>query len=395
MALNLAHLKTQVRGFAWSLPQDAEHQDKPFVVLLHGLGGDRDDWIDPFQDRNWPYDHRRGPTELDLGEHSRPPFLQLPGIPFQQFLSPKLKGNERGAGGSDDRSWWHALVTAGFPVFAYSQRSGLLLPLDRGPVDECKRFLELLQRDVLSQPDYQQRQVVIVGHSRGGLIGRAVLSEPDVKAGTADRFPDIKGLITIASPHQGSNMALVDDVLIGALDKIQSLIPDLPHDVGAQLIETLKTKIDNYVGVHGDEIEPDSAFFQTLESREPILSGVRCISVGGTLPRLLRIYIWAFTASSWVPRWSAERKLVFRWQAKPIEAKGASPFPDGLPLRVLGLDPSEIMRGRGDGLTADKRCQFPASFQAEAHLSFPVSHAEELWDEALQTDVVQRLRTFC
>jgi hypothetical protein len=96
-----------------------------------------------------------------------------------------------------------------------------------------------------------------------------------------------------------------------------------------------------------------------------------------------------------VPRWSAEHKLVFRWQAKPIEAKGASPFPDGLPLQVLGLDPSEIMPGQGDGLTADKRCQFPASFQAEAHLSFPVSHAEELWDEALQTAVVQRLQTFC
>jgi pimeloyl-ACP methyl ester carboxylesterase len=313
---------------------------------------------------------------------------------MQRFLSPRLQSNARGAGGSDDRSWWHALVSAGFPVFAYSQRPGLLLPLERGPVAECLRFMELLRRDVLGEPDYRERQVVIVGHSRGGLIGRAILSDPTAKAAGGDTFPNVQGLITIAAPHQGSHMALVDDVLLGVLDTLQDLIPDLPNDVGDELIETLKTKIDNYVGAHGDEIEPESAFFQALEAREPIRAGVRCLSVGGTLPRLFRIYLWAFTASSWLPRWSGGGKLVFHWQAKPIEARGASPFPDGLPLERLGLDPSEIIPGRGDGLTADKRCRFPDSFQVEEHLSFPVSHAEELWDRALQTEIVQRLDTF-
>jgi hypothetical protein len=86
--------------------------------------------------------------------------------------------------------------------------------------------------------------------------------------------------------------------------------------------------------------------------------------------------------------------LTFHWRAKAIEAKGASPIPDGLPLKLLGIDLDEIMPGRGDGLTAEKRCRFPASFQVEEHLSFPLSHAEELWNPDLQRAVTQRLDTF-
>lgn len=46
--------------------------------------------------------------------------------------------------------------------------------------------------------------------------------------------------------------------------------------------------------------------------------------------------------------------MTFHWRAKALEAKGASPVPDGLPLQVLGMDLDEIMPGRGDGLTAEK-----------------------------------------
>jgi hypothetical protein len=77
-----------------------------------------------------------------------------------------------------------------------------------------------------------------------------------------------------------------------------------------------------------------------------------------------------------------------------VEAKGASPIPDGLPLKILGLELDEILPGRGDGMTADNRCRFAPSFRAEEHLSFALSHAEELWDVQLQRAIVQRLDTF-
>ncbi len=394
MAPNLDNLKRLVGDLHWNLPAGPAQAHKAVVILLHGLGGDRKDWMDPFQDRNWPYDHQRDPEERDMGAHSSPPIAKLPGIETRYFLSPRLTSNSRGADGSDDRSWWHALVSAGFPVITYSQVPKLMLPFSQGPVAQFKHFMEVLRRDVLSDPAYKSRPVVILGHSRGGLIGRAYLGDPEVKADTAGRFPAVKGLITLSSPHQGSHMALLDDKIIGFLTRIEKVVPTLPNDVGHEVINTLKKKIDDYVGAYGDEIEPGSPLFRALEAQEPIREGVRCISVGGTSPRFFRLYLWTFTADSMVPKKSAEGKTEFRWRAKPVEAKGASPFPDGLPLKLLGMDLDEVMPGRGDGLTADKRCRFPPSFHAEEHLSFPLSHAEELWNSGLQQAILQRLNTF-
>jgi pimeloyl-ACP methyl ester carboxylesterase len=395
MALNFARLQALAGDFRRNLPAGAAR--KPVVVLLHGLGGDRNDWMNPFQDRNWPYDHQHDPDEREMGVHDGPPLLKLPGIETQYFLSPRLASNARGADGSDDRSWWHVLVQAGFPVVTYSQVSELMAPLSRGPVGQFKKFMELLQQDVLADPAYMSRPVVILGHSRGGLIGRAYLGDPEVKADPAQgrgRFPAVRGLITLSSPHQGSNMALMDDKIIGFLDKIQKAVPALPNDVGNQVIDSLKAKVDAYVGAYGDEIEPGSPMFRAMEAQEPIRGGVRCISVGGTSPRLLRVYLWTFTPDSLMPKKSASGKVEFHWKAKPVEAKGASPIPDGLPLKLLGMDLDEIMPGRGDGLTADKRCHFPPSFRVEEHLSFPLSHAEELWDPKLQAAIIQRLSMF-
>jgi pimeloyl-ACP methyl ester carboxylesterase len=392
VAPNLARLEAQMRGFHHNLPAGAG--GKPVVVLLHGLGGDCDDWMAPFQERNWPYDHQHDPEEQDLGVHDTPPVLKLPGIRTQYFLSPRLQNNAKGADGSDDRSWWHALVQAGFSAVTYSQVSGLMVPLTKGPIGQFKQFMEALQRDVLSDAAYASRPVVILGHSRGGLIGRAYLGDAEVKTDRAGRFPNVKGLISLSSPHHGSNMALMDDKIIGFLEKIQSVVPKLPNDVGNEVINSLKKKIDNYVGAYGDEIEPGSPLYRGLQAQEPIRGGVRCISVGGTSPRLLRVYLWTFTGDSMLPKRSADGKLRFHWRAKPIEAKAASPIPDGLPLKLLGMDLDEIMPGRGDGLTADKRCRFPDVFLPEEHISVRLSHAEELWDGGLQREVIKRLNTF-
>jgi pimeloyl-ACP methyl ester carboxylesterase len=391
---NLARLQSRVRDFHGHLPTGGATGRKPVVVLLHGLGGDRNDWMSPFRERNWPYDHRKAPEEVDLGTHRKPPLTPLPGIQTQLFLSPKLASNSRGADGSDDRSWWQALVRAGFPTFTYSQVGELMVPFSRGPVAEFKAFMRTLQEDVLEDAGYRDRPVVILGHSRGGLIARAYLGDAEVKGDQAGRFPAVRGLITLCSPHQGSHMALMDDKIIGFLRKVQQVVPKLPNDVGNSVIESLKAKADAYVGAHGDEIEPGSPLFRALEAQEPIRAGLRCLSVGGTLPRLLRVYLWTFTGDSVVPKRSSAGKLEFHWRAQPVEAKGVSPVPDGLPLKLLGMDLDEILPGRGDGMTADRRCHFPATFAGAEHLSFSVSHAEALWDPKVQQAILSRLESF-
>jgi hypothetical protein len=286
------------------------------------------------------------------------------------------------------------LSLSGFPLLTYSQVGALMVPFDRGPVAQFKEFMRIVQRDLMRDPAYEKRQLVIVGHSRGGLIARAFLGDSEARAGAGVHFPRVNGLVTISSPHHGSHMALMDDKIIELLSSIQKIVPDLPNDVGERVLERLKVKIDEYVGAHGDEIEPGSALFQALEAQEPIAKRVRCISVGGTSPRLMRIYLWAYTLGSLVPKWSEGWPIRFHWRARPMEAKGASPIPDGLPLKLFGIEVDEILPGRGDGLTADERCRFPDSFNAEEHLSVAASHAEELWSAELQQQIVKRLNTF-
>ena len=60
-----------------------------------------------------------------------------------------------------------------------------------------ERFMEALQKDVLSDSAYAARSVVILAHSRGGLISRAYLSDPEVKG---DSSPHRSNMTELCRP---------------------------------------------------------------------------------------------------------------------------------------------------------------------------------------------------
>jgi hypothetical protein len=278
-------------------------------------------------------------------------------------------------------------------VLTYSQVPGVLLPFSQGPVAEFRACMKTLQLDLLDDPAFATRPVVIVGHSRGGLIGRAYLGDPEVKTNASADLPHVVGLITLSSPHAGSQMALLDDRIVAHIEAAQHILPALPHGIGDHILDLLKAKVAAYAGPDVDEVKPGSDLYRSLEAQEPIQPGMRCISVGGTSPRFLRVYRWTVDLDRLL-RVSETGKIEFHWQAKAVEAKIVSPILDGKWLKAVGVKLDEMTRGRGDGLTADASCRFPASFHEEEHLSFPLNHGEELWTRELQQAIIQRLGTF-
>ncbi len=365
----------------------------PLVILLHGLGGDRDDWMNPIQERNWPYDSSQVPATRPLPGRPSQPLSKLLGLKLADFLSPQLTPNSNGVDGSDDRSWWHALAGAGFPVLTYSQMSGLLLPCSQGPVAEFAGLMEALQQDMQENQALATHPVVLVGHSRGGLIARAYLGDAQVKSDVSARFPRVAGLITLSSPHAGSRVALLDDRIIAALERVQEWVPQLPYDLADRFLNAVKARVAAFGSPEVDEIQPGSALYRALEGQDPVAAGMRCISVGGTSPRFLRVYRWKVALEALVFT-MGPAGMQLSWQAKPVEAKLISPILDGGWLRTLGVKLHEITRGLGDGLTTDASCRLPTSFQEEEHLSFAVNHGEELWSAELQRAIIARLETF-
>jgi hypothetical protein len=174
------------------------------------------------------------------------------------------------------------------------------------------------------------------------------------------------------------------------LEQVLSAALNLPLEIRRQILSSFQARVDAYTGPQVHEIRPGSRLYQALEAQEPIRAGVKCLSVGGTSPRFLRIYLWRPDYEAVGGRKGAHPFLL-RFFARPVDIKGISPLFDRFWLKVLGPKPDELVPGRGDGLTADQNCRFPAPFGAVEHLSFPLNHGEELWDPALQQAIIDKL----
>ena len=108
-----------------------------------------------------------------------------------------------------------------------------------------------------------QPKLVLIGHSMGGLVAREWTENPDL------RNQSIVGLITVGSPHRGSNWAslppLLDFFAEGKVDS-SDIVDVLLHQPSAPGMR---------------ELAPESAFLTKLQSR-PRRGDVRYTAIVGT-----------------------------------------------------------------------------------------------------------------
>lgn len=322
---------------------------KPVVVLLHGAGGTVEDMRDPTSYRMHFENRSELRTQL-IGPAWLPNFGPW-GAPFPDPLLPSVIGHEP------------FLNASGYRTVNYSQVD------NDGSVNAPTAQLVAIVRALHAA--LPSARLVFVAHSRGGLVLRGALK---VLAGDRAVARRIRKVITLGSPHGGSALAEPGRIT----DRLAILLAG--WEVGEQreaerLLKLLATSAR-------DEMVPGSAKLLELANGEAALDGVTYFTVAGTSSRLFRMRQWWYTASSAIPVLSVWPELElrrFRWSRE-----------ERVMLRVfedLPLPPAELINGLGDILVANSRAGLPFA----SHRTFPVNHAELLWDPEVRNFVLLTL----
>jgi len=313
---------------------EGDHK-KPLVILIHGLGMEQNIWTDPSSARI-------------LGG-ALPITVLLSKTPAKR----DKVGSKITAGDRPDpknlRTIFHDLRDTGYSVISWSQQR------PAGPVESAvKELAEVMDH----AGKIHKGDIILVCHSRGGLIARKYL---------ADNNSNVSALITICTPHKGSSIAKLASY-ISPLVRI--ITPFIPDNTNSPTLKKAVTRVTDFMKSNAvKELLPSSDFFQTIPDREK--KGMRCLTMGGTSPTLFGFY-----------RWKAKTEDGKRLQY-PEEVIS---FPGALEKIIpSGLFPDELKKGLGDGLvTADSsRLDW-----ADEHHNFPLNHARMLYDRRVRETII-------
>src|SRR2546426_8715773 len=87
-----------------------------------------------------------------------------------------------------------------FVRFRYSTKAIEVMPHKRIPrIGEAAKAL----REFIDSPEFYDREIILVGHSQGGLVIQAYLADM-LKHGNGERLSPIRQVITLATPSLGS-----------------------------------------------------------------------------------------------------------------------------------------------------------------------------------------------
>lgn len=136
-----------------------------------------------------------------------------------------------------------------------------LYPNDQPIVDSAK----LLTQELNLLPAKNIKVISIVAHSMGGLVSREVLTNP-----TLIGYPQVQRLITVGTPHHGSNLAHFQ--FVGELrDQVVRMFSGNGVLFGSVFDGAGEAKID---------LLPQSSFLKTLNAR-PLPKDVKMTSIIG------------------------------------------------------------------------------------------------------------------
>lgn len=347
--------------------------DAPVVVLIHGIGGNARHWSDPLgldSSSTWLFDLNARPTG-GSGIASSPPYAP-----------------------ASFPAWTQVLRDAGCTTVTWSQaRPDDLLQFSTAEAAAVLRSIEARVFAPLDQAAATDGvaipPLVVLCHSRGGLVARAALKE----IGAAG-VPHLRQVVTLCTPHRGSYMpklaAAYNSTLGNAInfdslsekvprlgrrlvdDRLEPFLEDLANRVRVALLHSFGTLAQ---GPGFEELAPDSPTMVALAANEASLPGVRYASFGGTDPTFIHFYLIA-----------AGRAFHLLATASAFLVGQLARLP-GVAERFGGL--TEL--AAGDSAVGPESSKWPETFGA-AHQTIPINHMRALIDPALQRAVLDTLR---
>jgi len=323
--------------------------EKPAVIFIHGLGMDKDIWINPSKSRilggRLPLNIflREKPPVRDFGVSRNKPKAETPDL--STGVQPKCT-----------ETLYNDLKFKKYPVITWSQKR------PSGPIDSVVSELEEI---IKLAKELTKAGIILIGHSRGGLIGRKYLLQR--------KEVSVKSLITISTPHQGSSVAR----LVRYVKPLASFISPLFGGAHKGTFSySMKHVLDFLKSRALKELLPKSSFLKSL--RDGPLEWIHYVSLGGTRPTLFSLYRW---------RWnSVSEGKSLRWFLRPEELFSIPEiFRKVIPDKFY---PDEIVEGKGDGLVSAESSKIPWSHY---HYNFSLNHAQMLFDKAVRELVVKSI----
>jgi pimeloyl-ACP methyl ester carboxylesterase len=277
--------------------------NKPLVVFIHGMGMDVTLWSNPSEAR------------VLGGKYP---------------LSALLK-----TAGADLRTSFTDARERGYSVVSWSQSR---------PVGHIATAIAELTELLKKYRDFSQKGIILIGHSRGGLIARKYLEIEGLR--------NIKALITITSPHHGSTMAQ----WAAYVSPLASVLTAMLGGGRRREIKSALERILVFLCSDGlKELLPGSPFIRALKDKKH--GNAPCISIGGTHPDII------FFEGISIPH------LI------------SKVFPEK-------LIPDEMREGYGDGLVSAESSVLP---YADEHRDFALSHLSILFDKAVRMFIAERI----
>ncbi len=314
----------------------------PLCLFIHGLAMNMNLWVSPDEAKVFA---GRASVDIMLSEDLREEIVKSAVMPEVKHISTGIKKKSF-------RTLFHDLTARGYPSLAWSQKrpAGFI----EYAIDELKEILDAYKEKT-------KNGLIFICHSRGGLIARKFLEQ---------ERPDVRALITLSTPHRGSNIAKLGTTIAPYASVISSMFGDSEKGTVSNAIKrTLMFLQCDAIR----ELLPESDFIASLNENRPD-KNIFKLSLGGTASTLFSLYKTKVSKMD-----GQESTYIVRYK-KILSFPGI--FESLISKRLI---PPEIVEGLGDGLVSGESSIMPF---ADIHLKYELNHLKVVYNEEVRGDVL-------